>query len=250
MRSLWWLCYWWAVVALVNGQGTFLSIPVENLCDNRPRGWNFNGHNYFFTGDIKNDKNFVDETGAPKKFKWLEARNVCRERCMDAVGMETKQENDMIFNFVNKNNLTYIWTSGRLCDFDGCDRADLKPKNILGWFWSNTNTKMAPTNSTPSGWNYQPWSQTGHTGAKQPDNAEFDINQTSESCMGVLNNIYKDGIKWHDIACYHQKPVICEDNDDLLRFIDSKRIRPVTNTQNNNFNGGQTSHFRNRANNF
>ena len=33
-------------------------------------------------------------------------------------------------------NVPYFWTSGRLCDFDGCDRPDLFPKNINGWFWS------------------------------------------------------------------------------------------------------------------
>ena len=33
-------------------------------------------------------------------------------------------------------NVPYFWTSGRLCDFDGCDRADFFPKNINGWFWS------------------------------------------------------------------------------------------------------------------
>ena len=79
---------------------------------------------------------------------------------------------------------------------------------------------MAPTNSTPAGWVNQPWSQTGHKKQPQPDNAEFDINQTAESCMGVLNNIYQDGIAWHDIACYHKKPYICEDNDLLIRFIE------------------------------
>ncbi len=33
-------------------------------------------------------------------------------------------------------NVPYFWTSGRLCDFDGCDRPDFFPKNINGWFWS------------------------------------------------------------------------------------------------------------------
>ena len=53
----------------------------------------------------------------------------------------------------------------------------------------------------------------------QPDNAEFDINGSVEACMGVLNDIYNDGIKWHDIACYHTKPFICEDSDQLLEFV-------------------------------
>ena len=48
--------------------------------------------------------------------------------------------------------IIYLWTSGRLCDFDGCDtREDLKPLNINGWFWSGSNVKMAPTNKTPPG---------------------------------------------------------------------------------------------------
>ena len=33
-------------------------------------------------------------------------------------------------------NVPYFWTSGRLCDFDGCDRPDFFPKNLNGWFWS------------------------------------------------------------------------------------------------------------------
>ena len=29
---------------------------------------------------------------------------------------------------------------------------------------------------------------------------------------------YQDGIKWHDIACYHTKPFICEDSEQLLEY--------------------------------
>ena len=41
-----------------------------------------------------------------------------------------------------------------------------------------------------SGWSYQPWSFTGHKtqfegkNVSQPDNAEFDINESVEACMG------------------------------------------------------------------
>ena len=79
------------------------------------------------------------------------------------------------------------------------------------------------------GWPYQPWSYTGHKTALegknvgQPDNAEFDINETVEACMGILNDIYEDGIKWHDIACYHTKPFLCEDSEDLLVYARSIR---------------------------
>ena len=59
----------------------------------------------------------------------------------------------------------------------------------------------------------------GHLKTPQPDNAEEDINGSKESCLGLLNNIYEDGIKWHDIACYHPKPFMCEDSDALLEYV-------------------------------
>merc|ERR1711936_1565450 len=30
----------------------------------------------------------------------------------------------------------------------------------------------------------------------------------NEFCIGVLNNFYADGVKWHDVACHHRKPTI------------------------------------------
>ena len=44
--------------------------------------------------------------------------------------------------------------------------------------------------------------------------------KNDEACLAVLNNYYKDGIVWHDIACYHKKPFVCEDSDDLIRFME------------------------------
>jgi hypothetical protein len=52
-------------------------------------------------------------------------------------------------------DVAYIWTSGRLCNFKGCDREDLQPTIVNGWFWSGSGVKMAPTNATPPGWPYQ-----------------------------------------------------------------------------------------------
>ena len=51
----------------------------------------------------------------------------------------------------------YFWTSGRMCNFDGCDRDDFLPKNINGWFWSANQARMNPTNGT----RFHDWSQTG-----------------------------------------------------------------------------------------
>ena len=54
----------------------------------------------------------------------------------------------------------------------------------------------------------------------QPDNAEYLLNRsppTQEACLSVNNNWFQDGITWHDTACYHKKPFICEDSDLLIR---------------------------------
>jgi hypothetical protein len=198
--------------------GRVLSQPVPEKCVSRPIHFTFNGHHYFYSNRTSEFANL--------KVDWLDGRNHCREYCMDLVSMETQRENDLIKNFVNNNDLAYIWTSGRLCDFNGCDRDDLKPKKINGWFWSGSNKKISPTNRRPKNWREQPWSQKGHesdhpkhTGGPQPDNAEFYLNNSTEACLGLLNDIYKDGIKWHDIACYHTKPFICEDSDKLLNYV-------------------------------
>jgi hypothetical protein len=42
-------------------------------------------------------------------------------------------------------NVPYVWTSGHKCNFAGCDRSDLKPVNVYGWFWTGTLQKMPPT---------------------------------------------------------------------------------------------------------
>ena len=88
-------------------------------------------------------------------------------------------------------NVPYFWTSGRLCDFDGCDRPDLFPKNINGWFWSANQVAMPPTNGTRR---FHDWSHTGGLGVPQPDNREeTQLHGDTESCMAVLNNYYGDG---------------------------------------------------------
>ena len=93
---------------------------------------------------------------------WLDARTLCRERCMDLISIETYQEFKMVQDIVRKNNLHSLWTSGRLCNFKGCNKPHLQPRIINGWFWSGSSKTIASTNSTPPGWPSQPWSYTGN----------------------------------------------------------------------------------------
>jgi len=192
--------------------GRFLSLPNPSKCSSRPKEFNYRGKNMFLSSHVP--------ALAGKKVDWLDARNLCREYCMDLVALETQEKNNLIFRLIQTRDVPYIWTAGRLCDFKGCEgRTDLEPKKILGWFWSATREKIQPTDRIPQGWGYNPWSSTGHKKVPQPDNAEYDINQTSESCLSVLNNVYNDGIAWHDVACYHEKPFVCEDSDELLNYV-------------------------------
>merc|ERR1712203_653610 len=83
----------------------------------------------------------------------------------DLVSFETEQEYNWVKGFMN--GVKYIWTSGRLCNFDGCDRPDFEPKNINGWFWSANQARLAPSNSRNQ---FHDWSQT-------EDSAHQDHNQ-------------------------------------------------------------------------
>ena len=157
---------------------------------------------------------------------------------MDLVSIETPAEHNMIASFLTESkyqtgalydfvrtlfnetylsgDLPYTWTSGRLCNFNGCDREDLQPISVAGWFWSGSGVRIAPTNSTPPFWGLQPWSHTGHKSQfaaqdiPQPDNAEEEINGSTEACLAVFNDVYDDGVAWHDVACYHKKMFICD----------------------------------------
>lgn len=285
--------------------GRFLLVPEDaELCRNRPKHWRWyndtsadeygyyetvNPHYYFYSNDVREYKG--------QKYDWLAARNLCRQFCMDAVSIESYNENQMIYSFMDsrgllkgrkerlkaqygitrhssdgscgpnqpgsdtgysywvqcnpdspnhccnkrgecrnneyydncgcldcidfKEKIEFVWTSGRICDFSGCEtRNDLKPLLVKGWFWSGSNQAIPYTNeiNAPE-WSYIPWSKTGHFSTPQPDNAEEEVNGVPESCLAVAQDLYADGIQWHDISCYHPKPVICEDSDELLKLL-------------------------------
>nr|CAD7423479.1 unnamed protein product [Timema monikensis] len=166
-------------------------------------------HTYFFSWEHAATRSI--------EVDWLDARNICRRHCMDAVSLETPQENEFIKQRISRGNVRYIWTSGRKCNFNGCDRPDLQPSNVNGWFWSGSGAKIGPTSQRNTG----DWSATGGFGQAQPDNREAPQGN-DESCLSILNNFYNDGVKWHDVACHHLKPFVCEDSDELLNFVRSR----------------------------
>jgi len=187
-----------------------LCFPDGLLCQNRLNNGGierFGNHNYLFSWQSN------DARVRSANWDWFNARNYCRKRCMDLVSFETEAEYEWVKQRIA--SVKYIWTSGRLCNFDGCDRPDFFPKNINGWFWSANQARLNPSNGTA----FQDWSFTGGASIRQPDNREkVQQGGEDEACMAVLNNFYGDGIKWHDVACHHEKPIICEDTEGHLQF--------------------------------
>lgn len=207
------ICLLFLGLIAVNAQRR-LSLPDPRSCANRVRHASYRDargvtHSYFFSWEHLPTRSL--------EVDWLDARNICRRHCMDAVSLETPQENEFIKQRVARGNVRYIWTSGRKCNFNGCDRPDLQPQNVNGWFWSGSGAKIGPTSQRNSG----DWSHTGGYGQPQPDNREA-AQGNDESCLSILNNFYNDGIKWHDVACHHVKPFVCEDSDELLNFVASR----------------------------
>lgn len=185
-----------------------LALPIAKDCRDRILNGEFNGTRYFFSWKYEPTKDM--------KVTWFQARNVCRRHCMDLVSLETSEENEYVKDQLIKSAIRYTWTSGRKCNFDGCDRADLQPTIINGWFWSGSGIRLGPTNNTLDG----DWGTKGGDGKNQPDNRELRVtNKNDEACLAILNNFYNDGVVWHDIACYHKKYFVCEDNPKLLKFI-------------------------------
>jgi len=172
------------------------------------------GNNYYFYSGDHNES----YTETPN---WLYGRNLCREYCMDAVSIDDQKENEFVKAFMKREKIRTLWTSGRLCDFPGCNGTFTGDLWVDGWFWSADRVPIAAVNKTASGWTYNPWGKSGPNKKPQPDNAEFAINESKEACIALFQDVYEDGITWNDVACYQEFHVLCEDNKELLEYVRS-----------------------------
>ncbi|XP_071535615.1 L-selectin-like [Panulirus ornatus] len=186
-----------------------LELPNPKACADRVNHSHTqrNGHHYFFSWKHRDTSN--------RRLDWFNARNNCRHNCQDLVSMETQSESKFVLDIVERENVNSVWTSGRKCNFDGCDEPHLQPININGWFWSANQKRMPPTNKK-GGWRGD-WSNKGGAGTQQPDNREG-----NEACLGILNNKFGDGVTWHDLNCNQHNIWICEDSQELLQYARSK----------------------------
>jgi len=193
------------LAALAGAAAQIFRLPETSACQKRVIHTKKFGKAYHFSWR---------EAGKDTKWDWEGARNYCRKFCMDSISIESKQENDWVTGVLRKEDIPYIWTGGRKCNFKGCDRKDLQPLIENGWYWAPTGKRIP----SPRRCRYCEWSPTGGAKQPQPDNREQRQGGKDEACIGILNNFYKDGVKWHDIECRHKKPVICQESPELLEF--------------------------------
>jgi len=102
---------------------------------------------------------------------------------MKLISLDSKEKSEHFLRLVGQDRAPYFWAGGRLSR-DGRSLS-----------WQNGKTESVRRGQ-------HPWSFTGRTGP-QPDGGEI--------CLAILNNVYRDGVKYHDVSCHHRKPVICEE---------------------------------------
>merc|ERR1719410_2870581 len=116
-------------------------------------------------------------------FAWNEGVSYCRSQGMKLISLDSKEKADHFLSLVGSDRAPYFWAGGEVSS----DSRRLT--------WQNGQ-------SEPVTRGQHPWSFTGRTGP-QPDGGE--------RCLAILNNVYRDGVKFHDVACHHRKPVVCEE---------------------------------------
>merc|ERR1712025_467427 len=116
-------------------------------------------------------------------FDWESGRTHCEGEGMRLISLDSKDKTDHFFNLVSGDRAPYFWSGGKVS----------RDSRSLNWL----NGVSEPVSR-----GQHPWSFTGRTGP-QPDGGEF--------CLAILNNFYRDGVKYHDVACHHRKPVVCEE---------------------------------------
>lgn len=138
---------------------------------------------------------FTDDSNQCSKMQQHEAKEYCQSMGMEPVSLDSPPKQDEFNRLIASDAQRYFWTGGIV---------DHAQETV---FWSNRNG--SPVRFDDS----RHWSHTGGAKLPQPDNRAFGEEGIAETCLGILNNFYADGIKWHDVACHHKKPTVCEPNN-------------------------------------
>ena len=100
-----------------------------------------------------------------------------------------------------------------MCDaeVDDCDeKPQFQPYNINGWFWASTLRPMGPTNVF-NGPQFNAWSSRGSSGRSEPDGVLKPDGFGTQACQVVMDNVFGDGLRWHDAVCGERRHIVCED---------------------------------------
>lgn len=125
----------------------------------------------------------VSWKGGCTKFTQSEGAAFCRSVNMRPISLDSPAKEQEFADLVQRDGQKYFWTGGKV-----------NHGNRPSISWPNRRTTTSNL-----------WSDTGALGVRQPDNREG-----NENCLAVLNNFYSDGVRFHDVACSHKKPIICE----------------------------------------
>jgi len=185
-------------------------LPEANLCalrKEKPGHKLLGGKSYFLSWDSS------EEVIKQARWNWFTARNFCRKMCMDLVSTESSRELGDVGKEMKRGGVKEVWTSGRLCDkeVDGCDTPRFRPYNIRGWFWASTLQSMGETNVTNNPRKFNAWSDSGPGGRIQPDGILKADGFGEQACTAILDNVYNDGLTWHDTKCNDRRQIVCED---------------------------------------
>merc|ERR1712106_706183 len=113
---------------------------------------------------------------------WCRGKNN-KGKSYRAISFEDSNEESYFKSLVARENEKYFWTGGTVSG------------RSISWPSGRHNNNIE-------------WS---HTGGARPPRPQPDNREGNEFCIGVLNNFYNDGVKFHDISCHHKKPIICEE---------------------------------------
>merc|ERR1719270_478793 len=118
-------------------------------------------------------------------FSHSAAKSFCRSQGMRMVSLDNIGKAQHFMNLLESDNAPYFWAGGNISS----DKRTLR--------WENGRSERISRGRFP-------WSMEGLHGP-QPDGGPG-----SELCLAILNNVYNDRVKFHDVGCSHRKPTICE----------------------------------------
>merc|ERR1719431_73648 len=116
-------------------------------------------------------------------FDWRGGVSFCKSKGMNLISLDNKEKTERFLRLVAADRSPYFWAGGQVS------------RDSRTLTWQNGKTE-------PIARGQHPWSFTGRTGP-QPDGGE--------TCLAILNSVYRDGVKFHDVACHHRKPVVCQE---------------------------------------